>query len=116
MDEAKNMKNMSKEAQEAWAQGYAAEQMAMAQANPGQNQAADKANRSLYELLSEQSSLRIKVTAVENQLRQKYLSIDRDAEAEKAALDIELKPLFDELHSINDVKAQRRLMLIMPIK
>jgi len=102
LDEAKNLKNMSKEGQEAWAQGYAAEQMAMAQANPGQNKGADKANMSMYELLSEQSSLRNKVTAMENQLRQKYMALDKDAEAAKAALEVELKPLYDELHSIND--------------
>ena len=102
LDEAKNMKNMSKEGQEAWAQGYAAEQMAVAQANPGQNKGADKANMDLYELLSEQSSLRNKVTAMENQLRQKYMAIDKDAEVGKAALEVELKPLYEELHSIND--------------
>jgi len=102
LDEAKNMKNMSKEGQEAWAQGYASEQMAMAQANPGQNKGADKASMSLYELLSEQTSLRNKVTAMENQLRQKYMAIDKEAEAAKAALEVELKPLYEELHSIND--------------
>jgi hypothetical protein len=102
LDEAKNMKNMSKEGQEAWAQGYVAEQMAVAQANPGQNKGADKESMSLYELLSEQTSLRNKVTAMENQLRQKYVAIDKEAEAAKAALEVELKPLYEELHSIND--------------
>ena len=44
--------------------------MAMAQANPGQVQGVNQANMSLYELISEQSSLINKVTAMENQLKQ----------------------------------------------
>jgi hypothetical protein len=102
LDEAKNMKNMSKEGQQAWAQGYAAEQMAMAQANPGQNKGADKSSMSLYELLAEQSALANKVATTENQLKQKYATLDKDAETAKAVMAIELKPLYDELNSIND--------------
>lgn len=102
LDEAKNLKNMSKEAQQAWAQGYAAEQMAMAQANPGQVQAANQDNMKQYELLSEQSALRDKVTSQEDALKQQYQALEAEAEAEKAKLAIELKPLYDELKSIND--------------
>ncbi|MFA5971304.1 MAG: hypothetical protein WC780_03045 [Lentimicrobiaceae bacterium] len=102
LDEAKNLKNMSKEGQQAWAQGYAAEQMAMAQANPGQYQAANQANMNQYALLSEQTTLRNKITAQESTLQQHYRDLDTEAEIEKANLAKELKPLYDELNSIND--------------
>lgn len=102
LDEAKNLKNMSKEGQQAWAQGYAAEQMAMAQANPGQIKAANQATMNQYELLSEQTSLRNKITSQEEALKQQYQALDAEAETEKAKLAVELKPFYDELNSIND--------------
>jgi hypothetical protein len=102
MDEAKNVKNMSKEGQEAWAQGYAAEQMAVAQTNPQQNKAEQSKNMKAYELLEEQSSLRNKIGSMENTIRQQYQALDREAETEKQLLEKELKPLYDELNSIND--------------
>jgi hypothetical protein len=102
LEEAKNLGKLSDAGQKAWAQGYAAEQMANAQANPGQNTGANQADRALYELLAEQSTLRNKVSAMENQLRQKYVAIDHDADIAKAALEVELKPLYEELNSIND--------------
>jgi hypothetical protein len=102
LDEAKNLSKMSDAGQEAWAQGYAAEQMAMAQTNPGQNKGANEADMTIYELLSEQSTLRSKVIDMENQLRQQFIDLDQDAEAAKAALEVELAPLYKELSSIND--------------
>lgn len=102
LDEAKNLSNKSEAEQEAWAQGFAAEQMAAAQANPGQNKGANETNMALYELLEEQTTLRNKVSAMENQLRQQYKALDQEAEVAKAALETGLKPLYTELNSIND--------------
>lgn len=102
LDEAKNMKNMSKEGQEAWAQGYAAEQMAVAQANPGQIKGADQENMKLYDMLAEQSELRNKISILENSIIQKYSLMEADANAAKAVLEKELEPLYKELRSIND--------------
>ncbi|MBK6964105.1 MAG: hypothetical protein IPH20_09180 [Bacteroidales bacterium] len=102
LDEAKNLSNKSEAEKEAWAQGYTAEQMAAAQANPGQNQGVNQTNMMLYELVSEQSTLRSKVSEMENQLRQQYKALDQEAEVAKAALENSLKPLYTELNSIND--------------
>lgn len=102
LDEAKNMSNMSEAEKEAWAQGYAAEQKSENQANPGMYKDANETNMTLYELLSEQTFLQNKVSEMENQLKKQYMALDKTAKNGKAALDVELKPLFDELNSIND--------------
>ncbi|MEA5111519.1 MAG: hypothetical protein VB072_13890 [Lentimicrobium sp.] len=108
LDEAKNLSKMSDAGKEAWAQGYAAEQMAVAQANPGQNKGDSETNMSMYELLSEQSTLRYKVTGMENQLRQRFIALDKDAETAKALLEADLKPFYTELNSINDGEGSTR--------
>ncbi len=102
LDEAKSLSNMSEAEQQAWAQGQVAGQMADAQANPGKYTGANETNMTLYELVSEQSSLQKKIAAAENQLIQLYKTLDKEAISAKAALEIELKPLYDELNSIND--------------
>jgi hypothetical protein len=108
LEEAKNLSKMSDAGKEAWAQGYAAEQMAVAQANPGQNKGFNEENMSMYELLSEQSTLRNKVAGMENQLRQQFIALDKDAETAKALLEAELKPFYTELNSINDGEGSTR--------
>ncbi len=102
MDEAKNLQNMSKEGQDAWAQGYAAEQMALAQTGQGQNTQGQNGNMQAYEQLAEQSALINKITANETAIRQRYNALDGEAAAEKQLLEKELKPLYEELNSIND--------------
>jgi hypothetical protein len=102
MEEVKNLKNMTKEGQQAWAQAYAAEQMAVAQANPQQTLAENQKNMEMYKMLSEQSTLRNKIVAMENSLQQKFTLIDQEAQTARASLDIELQPLLDLLNNIND--------------
>ncbi|MEI6060249.1 MAG: hypothetical protein WCR72_06040 [Bacteroidota bacterium] len=102
LDEAKNLGKMNKAGQESWAQGYASEQMAMAQSGSGQNQGANQAGKNLYELVAEQTDLRNQLTTRENSLRQKYITLDQEAQSEKALLEKELQPLRDELNKIND--------------
>ncbi len=102
LDEAKNLGKLSKEGQQAWAQGYAAEQMAMAQGGNGQAQGGNQAGMKTYELLSEQSSLQSAVNVAENRLSQQYRLLDQEAEAEKATMENELKPFREELGKIND--------------
>jgi hypothetical protein len=103
LDEAKNLKNMSKEARMAWAKGYGAEQQAMAQVNPSSN--ANTTNldpKAISSLMAEQSELRAKLSAMENDLQQKFATIEKDAAVERAVMDNQLKPLYTELQSIND--------------
>jgi hypothetical protein len=103
LDEAKNMKNMSKEAREAWAKGYAAEQQAMAQVNPSSSANISNLDpKTISSLMSEQSELRAKLTALESDLQQKLAVIEKDAASERLVLDNLLKPLYTELRSIND--------------
>lgn len=94
---------MSKEARMAWAKGYAAEQQAMAQVNPSSN--ANTTNldpKAISSLMAEQSELRAKLSAMENDLQQKFATIEKDAAVERAVMDNQLKPLYTELQSIND--------------
>ncbi|MEI6747976.1 MAG: hypothetical protein WCM93_02330 [Bacteroidota bacterium] len=102
MTDVKNLQGMSKEGKEAWAQGYAAENMAVAQANPKQIQIDQNKNMKAYQLLSEQSTLRQKVVNQENTIRRIYHVLDSISEAEKVVLGKELEPLYKELNSIND--------------
>jgi hypothetical protein len=102
MEDAKNLKNMSKEEQQIWAQKYAAGQMAAAQANPAQTQAENQKNMEMYQLLSEQTDLRNKISAMENSLQQEFTLVDQEAQTARVKLDAELKPLFEALNSIND--------------
>jgi hypothetical protein len=102
LDEAKSLSNMSEAEQEAWAQSKTAGQMADAQANPGKYTGANETNMTLYELASEQSALQKKIADTENQIKQQYKALDKDAKSAKSAMEVELKPLYDELNSIND--------------
>ena len=103
LDEAKNLKNMSKEARMAWAKRYAAEQQDLAQVNPGSNANAINLDpNAISSLMAEQSELRAKLTAMEADLQQKFAVIEKDAAAERAIMDNKLKPLYTELKGIND--------------
>ena len=102
LDEAKNMKNMTKEGQQAWAEGYAAEQQAVIQSSPQQSNTGNDNAMNNYTMIAEQTALRNKLSSMEQTLSMKYVSIENDAAAEEAVMDKELKPLYEELHSIND--------------
>lgn len=106
LDEVKNMQNMTKEGQEAWAQAYAAEQMANAQANQGQNAKMAQQNNqaaSMLSLMEEQQSVQGKIRNYEMDVINRKQALMDEAGREKAALDSELKKLVNELHSIRSI-------------
>jgi hypothetical protein len=102
IEEAQKLGSMSEANRQAWAQGYTAEQMAAAQARGGQNPGADNTAKRMYELSSEQSALATRLSQQKNDLLQRYTLMDQEAQAAKTALELELKPLYDELNTIND--------------
>jgi hypothetical protein len=102
LDEAKNLKNMSKEGQKAWAQGYVAEQMAVAQANPQQKNAESDKAKATISLQAEIMALNNKLAGMQQELSQEWASLEQEAAAGQVLLNNELKPLNEELNSIND--------------
>jgi len=101
LDEMKNVGNLSKEGQQAWAQGYSTEQMAMSQVNPQSTSPTNLDPKSMNELIEVSNALRTKLTTMENDLRRKYNAIEQEADSEKIAMDKELKPLFDGFRGLN---------------
>jgi hypothetical protein len=102
MGEIKNMQNMSEAGKKAWAESYATEAMANAQANPKQFQAEQKKNLSMYELATEQQNLIQKRMAGEAKFDQQLDSLQKDAFVAMGPLKEEIKPIEEERSTVND--------------
>jgi chemotaxis protein histidine kinase CheA len=85
MDEIQKMSKMSEAGKKAYAEAYATESMADAQANP-KKYAPDKNATSLYSLTNEQQTLNQKITAGQQKIGNMYAAIENDPEG-KAMLD-----------------------------
>ncbi len=103
--EARNLKNMTPEARKAWAQAYASEMMAVQQAKPPEERAADQKEQDrlmrLATLTKEQQDMLKRNNAVAEALRQKMLKLDGEAQeayAQKVApIDQRLAECRDEI-------------------
>jgi len=102
MTEAMNLKHMNEAEQQSCSERYGAERMTVPQANKQLTITEQNVNATTSELLSEQSDLRQNINTLEKTFRKLYESIDSEAEADKKMLENELKPLYEELHSINN--------------
>jgi len=100
MNEAINLKYRSKEERQTWAVGYGAEQMTVPLAN---KQLPNELNENITtnKLLSEHSALRQNINEQEKALQELYESIDSVTTVDRIKLEKELKPLYEELKSIN---------------
>ncbi len=78
MEEVKDVSKMSKSGQEAWAEGFATEQIAEAEANPKKNQEELKKNMSLFEMTKEKDELYKKLMAEERAIGEKFAELDSD--------------------------------------
>jgi len=85
MSEIQNMSKMSEAGKKAYAEAYATEAMASAQADP-KKYTPDKNSGKLYSLTNEQQALNQKITAGQQKIVNMYAAIENDPEG-KAMLD-----------------------------
>jgi hypothetical protein len=90
LSEIEKLKKMSAKGQEAWAQAYAKEALANAQANPAQVSSDQVKARSLYEVTKELKGLLDRIGAQESKYAQQFSDLDQDSEA-KAIRELEAK-------------------------
>jgi hypothetical protein len=108
MEEMKKLSKMSKAGQEAWAQGYAAEQQAMAQTgNQQKNPMADMA-ASMNSQVAEQNEATSKIQGLQTDLKQKFDSLNASAQADKMLLENELQPFYKIMASHNGEGATQK--------
>jgi len=81
LDEVKNLKKMSKEGKEAWAEAYGTEKMAEIQSDPQKNQGEQLKNKNMYDLAKTQKFLLDSLMAIESKFGQQFAEIDRDPDA-----------------------------------
>ena len=88
LGEIEKLKKMSAKGQEAWAQAYAKEVLANAQANPAQVHNEQVKARSLYEVTKELKGLLDRIGAQESKYEQQLSDLDQDSGA-KAIRELE---------------------------
>ncbi len=105
--EARNLKNMTPEARKAWAQAYAAEAMAVQQAKPPEEKAADQKEQDrlmrLAKLTQEQQDFLKRNNAEADVVRQKMIKLDQDAQDAYA---LKIKPIEDNLARTREEASQ----------
>lgn len=109
LDEVKNLKKMSKEGKEAWAEAYGTEKMAEIQSDPQKNQDEQLKNKSLYELTAMQKHIIDSIKAVESKFAKQFEDIDNDKEAKTmldniSKLEREVGEMMGELSESEKVK------------
>jgi hypothetical protein len=90
LGEIEKLKKMSAKGKEAWAQAYAKEALANAQANPAQVQSDQVKARSMYEVTKELKGLLDRIGAQESKYAQQFTELDNDSAA-KAIREMEAK-------------------------
>lgn len=110
MEEMKKVQKMSKTGQEAWAQGYAAEQQAMAQAGVKQKNPMAETAMAMNSLVGEQQALAAKIQTMQADLQQKFEALKGEAQAEKALMDKELQPYYKIINSNNGEGATQKMV------
>lgn len=109
LDEVKNLKKMSKEGKEAWAEAYSTEKMAEIQADPQKNQDEQLKNKSLFELTAMQKHIIDSIKAVESKFAKQFEDIDKDKDAKTmldniSKLEREIGQMMGELSESEQVK------------
>ena len=90
LGEIEKLKKMSAKGQEAWAQAYAKEALANAQANPAQVSSDQVKARSMFNVTKELKGLLDRIGAQESKYAQQLGDLDQDSEA-KAIRELEAK-------------------------
>jgi hypothetical protein len=108
MEEAQNLKKMSKAGKEAWAQGYATEQQAMTQTGVQQKNPMAEMSLTMTALMNEQTALVSKLQAMELDLKQKIEQINGKAQSDKILMEKELEPFYQIINSHNGEGATQK--------
>jgi hypothetical protein len=93
VEEAKKVGKMGKEGQKAWAEGYSAEMMAEAQADPDKFKKDQTKNKKIFDLAAEQSKLAAQIQAEESMIQNRLDEINKKDSVEKKRLNEQLAPL-----------------------
>jgi hypothetical protein len=93
IEEAKKVGKMGKEGQKAWAEGYSAEMMAEAQADPDKFKKDQTKNKKIFDLAAEQSKLAAQIQAEESMIQNRLDEINKKDSVEKKRLNEQLAPL-----------------------
>jgi pyruvate/2-oxoglutarate dehydrogenase complex dihydrolipoamide acyltransferase (E2) component len=88
MDEIKNLQKMSDAGKKAYTEAYAAEAMAVSQADP-KAQANQSASNSTFDMVREQQEAQNRVSAISQKIAGFYLPVESDPEALKMIRNIE---------------------------
>ena len=89
MDDAQNLKNMTKEQREAWAAAHGAKVAADAQANPDKYKTQNTNSTELYKVTTEIQELNKKFKSKETEFQQRINTIINDPDAEKRRVEID---------------------------
>jgi hypothetical protein len=108
MEEMKKLSKMSKAGKEAWAQGYATEQQAMAQTGKQQKNPMTEMAMNLNSTQTEITALSSKVQSMQADLQLKFDSLIADAQTDKALLEKELLPFYKIIGSHNGEGATQK--------
>jgi hypothetical protein len=110
MDEAKNLQKMSKAGKEAWAQGYATEQQAAAQAGVKPKNPMGDMAMAINSNVAEQTALATKLQTLQSDLQEKFNALKGEAQAEKEQMDKELQPYYEIISSNNGEGATPKMI------
>jgi hypothetical protein len=110
MDEAKNLQKMSKAGKEAWAQGYATEQQAAAQAGVKPKNPMGDMVMAMNSNVAEQTALATKLQTLQSDLQQKLDALKVEGQAEKAQMNNELQPYYKIINSNNGEGATQKMV------
>jgi len=100
--EAQKLGKMSETGQKAWAEGYGAEAVADAQANPDKYKRGQAKDKGMFELAAEQSKLASQIQAEEAKDQTQLAEFNSKVQIERKKLDEQLAPLEEEARTIND--------------
>jgi predicted transcriptional regulator len=99
VEEAKKVGKMGKEGQKAWAEGYSAEMMAEAQADPDKFKKDQTKNKKIFDLVAEQSQLATQLQAEESIIQNRLDEINQKDTVESKRLNELLAPLEAEANA-----------------
>jgi hypothetical protein len=112
VEEAKKVGKMGKEGQKAWAEGYSAEMMAEAQADPDKFKKDQTKNKKIFDLVAEQSQLATQLQAEEAIIQNRLDEINQKDTIERKRLNELLAPLEAEANSTSISEARLKAIAL----
>jgi tRNA(Ser,Leu) C12 N-acetylase TAN1 len=97
LDEVENLEKMSDPDRKAWAEAYAAEQLALSRTNPDATKKETREKEEQYELISEQKFLFDKIGAEDKKMSDQLAELGKEEIEARKALKARLEPLQKKL-------------------